>query len=276
MRKDDRITIYVSPGELFWIAGNLKLNSLPLIGGYFRGRTPDQIRDELQQGYSTLESRGYIITDGTTREVDQTLVNLVNMIASPNYALLVSTSSKEGATVQTYVYVKGSQSLSLVLKSRLYHITLYREEPVLIRSYLEWLGIGMQTAEKAVPFRMPQKDMRTLLSKVWLPPPQAQAALLESGLSQAETNKMIEMLQPFTFVSSVNRLGWQNNQIVKQGSVFLVGNTSTIWLVENPDASTEPPTLQPMAAKSAALIVNRYLRLELTGSSDDSLNEVIS
>ena len=276
MRKDDRITIYVSPGELFWIAGNLKLNSLPLIGGYFRGRTPDQIRDELQQGYSTLDSRGYIISDGTTREVDQTLVNLVNMIASPNYALLVSTSSKEGSTVQTYVYVKGSQSLSLVLKSRLYHITLYREEPVLIRSYLEWLGISTQMSEKVVPFRMPQKDLRTLLSKVWLPLPQAQAALQEFGLSQAETNKMIEMLQPFTFVSSVNRLSWQNNQIVKQGSVLLVGNSTAIWLVENPDTSGDPPMLQPMVSKVAASIVNRYLRPELSGFADESLNEIVS
>ena len=192
-------------------------------------------------------------------EVDSTLVNLVKMIGSPEYALLVNTSHRNEPSEQVFLYFKNNQSLSVVYKSRFFHLTLYQTETVLIKNFNGWIGINSQNSEKAVAARLPIGDFRGLLSKVWAGTEKTEEVLSETDISPQDTIKLAEVFNQAATAAMVNRLVWQDGRLTRQGQVTFFSNAANLWYSEESEDSPDAQLLQPITSFNAGDVLRKYL-----------------
>jgi hypothetical protein len=270
MKKEDRITIFLSPGELFWIAGHLGLKTIPLLGGAFRGRSPEEVRTAIQQGFEALINRNLVHRQGLrVVELDSTLTSVVTMVATPDYTILINSMRKDETPFQAYLFFKDSQSISVIFQDRFFHFSLVREDAALQRSLLNWMGIGGQISERALPFRSPVNDLPDLMQKFWAQPDMGVDLLKGTGLSLEDATRQADFFGQIAMVSLFKRINFQTARLSMQGQVVLVGNTGNLWAYEGVETSGELPVFQPLAASKAAGVLARYLRADLTLESKD-------
>jgi hypothetical protein len=265
MKKDDRITVFLSPGELFWIASNLGIKNLLFLSTFFRGQPPEEVRAIIQQGFETLLMRNLVHRHGSKSvEVDPSLISLVGMVATPEYADVIGSIRNGEAPIQAYLYFKSGQSISVVYKDRFFHFALYREEAALQRSLLNWLGISGQISERAAQVKLKTVDFGDLLPKIWAKPESAVDLMGSLDLSDAEANRQAEFLGAINLFSQLTRIGLQEGRLAKQSQVIMLGNAANLWVTENGDTLPETLTLQPVIASRAAHMAIRYLRTDVS------------
>jgi hypothetical protein len=270
MKKEDRITIFLSPGELFWIAGHLGIKNVPLLGSAFRGRSPEEVRTAIQQGFEALINRNLAHRQGPRQvEVDQTLLNIVTMVATPDYTIVVSSLRKDETPFQAYLFFKGSQSVSVVFQDRFFHFSLFREEAGLLRSLSIWMGISGQVSERAVQFRAPVNDLPDHIQKGWSQPDKAAELLQAAGLSPDEATRQADFLSQMSMITIMKRINFQTARLSMQGQVTLIGNSGNLWVNEGVEPTGEVPVYQPISASKAAAKLPRYLRADMTIATPD-------
>ena len=273
MKKEDRITIFLSPGELLWIAGHLGLKNIPLLGGAFRGHSPEEVRASIQQGFDILLNRNLVHRQGQHQlELDSTLASVVTMVGTPDYTILISCMRKEEPPFQAYLYFKDNQSVLVIFQDRFFHFSLFREEAALQRSLSIWMGIGGQVSEKVTQFRSPASDLSGLLQKIWSQTDKSVDILQETGLSQEDATLQADFLGQISMVSLLKRINYQKAHLSMQGQVILVGNSGNLWANEAKEPTAELPIFHPVTATKAAALLSRYLRADLTIENQDEEN----
>lgn len=278
MQKSDRITIFLSAGELFWITSYLGLRRLPLIGGHYRGRPLEEVRSEILQGYETLENRDLIRKTGARSfDVDPTLLALVNMISAPEYTLLISSTIKNGQGQRIFVYFKENESLSVVYHNRFFNLTLFVNKASLVNSLTGWMQVNMQTSEKTTSIELPQIEIRDLLLKVWEKPEGSVDLLKEIGCGQPQAEKLAETLGSLAWASTLTRVAWKTDQVVKEGQLLFLGNSGNLWINEHLNGADETGNLvlSPTKAQDAQTVIRRYLQENISPSAPEEDNEVI-
>ena len=277
MKNDDRFTVFLSPGELFYIAGNQGLKNLPLLSAYFRAQTPEDVRSLLQQGLESLTRRNLAHRLNARQvEVDPATTSLVQLVGTPEFVNVVGSLRKGELPVQVYMYFSKGQSLSVIFKERFFHFTMFREEVALQRSLVGWMGIVGQISEKGGNVPPLAGDTSEILQKIWVQPEKA-AELLESrGYSKEEAARQADFLSQITLYSTLNRVRLLDGRLVKQYQVTLMGNAANLWVQETSGdtAARAPAGMQLLPASQAALFVLRYLKPEvIMAGTDDQVIE---
>ena len=274
MKKEDRITIFLAPGELFWLAGHLGYKNIPLLGGVFRGKPPEEMRTAIQQGQETLLNRNLVQRRGLQKvEVDPFLISLIGMLALPEYVNLVSSERKDESPINVYMYFKNGQSVSVIFKDRFFHFSLYRETAVLQRSLMSWMGVLGQLSERAVPLRSPTGDITELMRKVWAQPDTTFELLRAAGVEADDATKQADTISQISLVSLLKRINWQTARLSMQGQLTVLGNSANLWYHEAAEIASETPMLQPVSASRAGLILSRFMRADL--SEEDQTEAIL-
>ena len=260
--KDEKLTIFLSPGELFCIAGSLGLATLPLVGGHYRGRSPDEIKEDINRGREVLESRGLIKRFGLRQwEVDGTLTSLVEFIARPEYALVASSWRKNESNQQVFLYFKANQCLSVVYRDRFFNLSLYREIKSVARYVNSWLGMSQQVSYEVPELELPMVDLGTLFQNLWAENPEtAPEVLKKAGVANGSAAPLWEQLSQISMVGNLTLLVRDGERFNREGQLFLLLNQVNLWMTEI--LKTVPPSLkfQPLHVSKASLRVSRYLR----------------
>ncbi|HVN53801.1 MAG TPA: hypothetical protein VMT46_05675 [Anaerolineaceae bacterium] len=260
--KDEKLTIFLSPGELFCIAGSLGLATLPLVGGHYRGRSSEEIREDINRGREVLESRGLIKRFGLRQwEVDSSLTSLVEFIAHPEYALVASSWRKNEFNQQVFLYFKARQCLSLTYKDRFFNLTLYRDLKSVSRYVFTWLGIGQQISNEVPELDLPITDLGALFQDLWAENPDFDPEVLKkAGVPAHDAAHLWEQLSQVTVVSNLTLLVREGERFNREGQLFLLLNQINLWLCET--LKTAPGSLKfsPLTAARATGRVDRYLR----------------
>jgi hypothetical protein len=260
MKKDDRVTIFLSPGELFWIASYLGYNSLPFLGGFLKNLSNEQIKDLLNDGLETLEMRSLVQDQGKVLQIDGLIQSLVGIIAVPEFALIISTVRKAEPPNQFFIFFKENRSLMVAQKDRFYNLGLFREASSLERSLNTWLGIGSQTSEKAFTLQLPGSDLIGLLSKVWKDPLTAIEILQKAGISSDKTQSIIDVLALLTNASVVNRVDWEKGTPIKTSQLFLINHSTSLWLMETTGSIPALVPLSPQNTIFAGNMIRRFIQ----------------
>ena len=260
--KDEKLTIFLSPGELFCIAGSLGLATLPLVGGHYRGRSPEEIREDINRGREVLESRGLIKRFGLRQwEVDGSLTSLVEFIAHPEYAHVASSWRKNEFNQQVFLYFKARQCLSLAFKDRFFNLTLYRDIKSVSHYVFTWLGVGQQISNEVPELDLPITDLGVLFQDLWAENPDlAPEVLKKAGVTAHESAHLWEQLGQITAVSNLTLLVREGERFNREGQLFLLLNHINLWMCEilkTPPASFK---FTPLPAAHATGKVDRYLR----------------
>ncbi|HVP21259.1 MAG TPA: hypothetical protein VMS73_05300 [Anaerolineaceae bacterium] len=258
MKKDDRLTIFLSPGELFWIASYLGYTSLPFLGSPLKNRTSDQVKELLTKGFETLEMRNLIQDQGKNLQVDPFMENLVQMIAVPEFTLIVSSIRKEEAPIQLFLYSKDQQSISVTQKDRYYNLGLFRESAALERNLTGWLCIGSQTSEKNPPFRLPACDLIKLMSDIWKNPALVNETLQKAGLAPGNSTDLTEILSTITGVSVLTRVDWESGAPAKTGQLVILSNSASLWINETTDQNSNQIELSPENSILVGKVIRKY------------------
>jgi hypothetical protein len=260
--KDEKLTIFLSPGELFCIAGSLGLATLPLVGGHYRGRSPEDIREDINKGREVLESRGLIKRFGLRQwEVDASLTSLVEFIAHPEYALIASSWRKNETNQQVFLYFKAHQCLSLTFKDRFFNLTLYREIKSVTRYVFAWLGMGQQVPTDIPELELPIVDVGAFFQNLWSENPEyAPEVLKQAGTPAGNAAHLWEQLSQVTTVSNLTLLLHDGERFNREGQIFLLVNQMNLWMCEILKAAPGTLKFQPMPSNRAALRIDRYLR----------------
>jgi hypothetical protein len=272
MKNDDRFTIFLSPGELFYIAGNQGLKNLPLLSAYFRAQSPDEVRTLLQQGLESLTRRNLAHRLNPRQvEVDPATTSLVKLVGMPDYINVIGSLRKGELPVQVYIYFSKGQNLSVVFKERFFHFTMFREEVALQRSLVGWMGIIGQISERGGNILPPMGDTSEILQKIWAQPEKASELLESRGFSKEEAARQADFLGQITLYSTLNRVRLQDARLVKQYQVTLMGNSANLWVQETSDETTTKGLggMQLLPASQAASIVLRYLKPEVIMAGPD-------
>jgi hypothetical protein len=259
--KDEKLTFFLSPGELFCIAGSLGMATLPLVGNHYRGRSPEEIRDDINKGREVLESRGLIKRFGLRQwEVDGTLSSLVEFIAHPEYALVASSWRKNETNQQVFLYFKARQCLSLTFKDRFFNLTLYREIKSVSRYVYTWLGVGSQIASEATEIELPLVDLGTLFQNLWSEEPEHAAAVLKAAGITGDLTRLGEQLNQVSTFSSLTLLTRDGERFNRDGQLFLLANPMNVWVCEILKTASATFKFLPQLTNRATSRVDRYLR----------------
>jgi len=260
MKKDDRLTIFLSPGELFWIASYLGYSSLPFLGSPFKNRTNEQVKDLLTKGYETLEMRNLIQDQGKNMlQVDAFMQNLVQMIAVPEFTLIVSNVRKDEPPIQLFLYFKEQQSISVTQKDRFFNLGLFREAAALERNLTSWLCIGSQTSERNLPVQIPAgSDIIQLMTNVWRYPELVNDTLIEAGIPQENWTNLPEVLPQVTGASVLTRVDWDSGAPVKTAQLILLTNSAAIWASENLEQKPVQNDFKPGNSMQVIKILRKY------------------
>lgn len=257
--KDEKLTIFLSPGELFCIAGSLGLATLPLVGGHYRGRSPEEIREDINRGREVLESRGLIKRFGLRQwEVDASLTSLVEFIAYPEYALVASSWRKNESNQQFFLYFKAHQCLSVTFKDRFFNLALYREIKSVSRYVYSWLGVSQQVSSDVPNLHLPMLDLGALFQSLWAEKPELAPELLHKA--GVEVDRLWEQLSQISMVSNLTLLAHEGERFNREGQLFMLLNQVNLWISEVLKTAPGSFELQPLSASRAALRVERYLR----------------
>jgi len=277
MKIDDRFTVFLSPGELFYIAGNQGLKNLPLLSAYFRAQTPEDVRALLQQGLESLTRRNLAHRLNARQvEVDPATTSLVQLVGTPEFVNVIGSLRKGELPVQVYMYFSKGQSLSVIFKERFFHFTMFREEVALQRSLVGWMGIVGQISERGGNMVPLSGDTSEILQKIWVQPDKAVELLESRGYPKDEAARQAEFLSQITLYSTLNRVKLQDGRLVKQYQVTLMGNAANLWVQETSEenANRAPGGMQLLPASQAALFVLRYLKPEvMMAGGDDQIIE---
>jgi hypothetical protein len=258
MKKDDRLTIFLSPGELFWIASYLGYTSLPFLGSPFKNRTNDEVKELLTKGFETLEMRNLIQDQGKNLQVDPFMQNLVQMIAAPEFTLILSTVRKEEAPIQLFLYTKEQQSISVTQKDRFFNLGLFRESTALERNLTAWLCIGAQPSEKNSAFVLPYNDLIKLMSEIWKNPTLVKETLNEAGISSEVAGGLADILPAATGASVLTRVDWETGTPVKTAQLLLLSNSASLWVCENTDQKSNQIEFRPENSILVGKILRKY------------------
>ncbi len=260
--KDEKLTIFLSPGELFCIAGSLGLATLPLVGGHYRGRSPEEVREDINRGREVLESRGLIKRFGLRQwEVDASLTSLVEFIAHPEYALVASSWRKNESNQQFFLYFKAHQCLSVAYKDRFFNLSLYREIKSVSRYVYSWLGMSQQVSTDIPDIELPVVDLGGLFQNLWAENPEfAPEILKKAGVSNGDSARLWEQLSQISMVSNLTLLTHEGERFNREGQLFLLLNQVNLWLGEVLKTAPGSLKFQPLHVNRANLKVERYLR----------------
>jgi len=259
--KDEKLTVFLSPGELFCIAGSLGMANLPLISSHYRGYTPEQIREEINKGREVLESRGMIKRFGPRNwEVDASLTGLVESIARPEYCMVLSAWRKNEANQQVFLYLRSRQGLSVTYKDRFFNLSVYREVKMMVKYVLGWLGIAQQSSQGQPEFSLPLMDLRAMLQKIWEKPEEGPAVLTGLGVPASEAGGLAELLNQVSSTSNLSLIIPEGERFNRQGQLFFLNNPMNLWFNESIKPPVDALKFTPVPAGKASLRIDRYLR----------------
>jgi hypothetical protein len=260
MKKDDRVTIFLSPGELFWLSTYLGYSSLPFLGGFLKNLSNEQIKELLQSGLETLEMRNLVQDQGKVLQVDGLIQNLIGIIAVPEFALIISTIRRAEPPNQFFIYFKDGRSLMVSQKDRFYNLGLFREASTLERTLTNHLGITTQGSEKASAYLLPGADFIGLLSKVWKDPTTAVDIIQKAGFPPEKSQDLVNSLSVMTNANVVNRIDWEKSTPVKTSQMFILNHLTSLWLMET--TGTIPSLIQliPQNAIYAGNTIRRFIQ----------------
>ena len=260
MKKDDRVTIFLSPGELFWIATYLGYPSLPFLGGFLKNFTNEQLKDLLSGGLETLEMRNMVQEQGKVQQIDGLIQSLIGIIAVPEYALIISSIRKSEPPSQYFIYFKDNQSLMVAQKDRFFNLGLFREVSSLERSLISGLGIGPQTSEKASSITLPGLDLIGMLSKVWKDPVASIEIFQKAGLTSEKSQVLIDTLAVITNASVINRIDWEKGTPIKTSELHLINHSTSLWLMETTGPVTASIQLNPQNTIFTGNTIRRFIQ----------------
>lgn len=271
MKNEDRITIFLSPGELFWIAGHLGFKNLPFLGAFIRGQSPEEVRITIQAGFESLRERSLVRRLNPRQvEVESTLASVVRLAAVPEYVNVVGSIRKVEAPIQVYVFNARGQRVSVIFKDRFFHFSLYREDSVLQQSLVRWMAISGQISERVTPMQLSVGDIGDLLPKIWAQPDKTSELLQAQGCSAEEAARLVPFFDQIQLYSTLNRVGVVEGRLVKQSQLTILGSPASLWVNECGEVVPKTLDLQVAPARQAAILVMRYMRPEIPLDSPEN------
>ncbi len=275
MKNEDRITLFLSLGELFWIAGHLGFKNLPFLGAFIRGQSPEELRTIIQAGFESLRERSLVRRLNPREvEVDSTLASVVRLAAVPEYVNVVGSMRKVEPPIQVYVFNAKGQRVSVVFKDRFFHFSLYREDSVLYQSLVRWMGISGQISDRVAPMQLTVGDVGDLLPKLWAQPEKVAELLQNQGYSPEEVTRLAAFFEQIQLYSTLNRVGVVEGRLVKQSQLTIMGSSANLWWSECGEVVPKTLDLQVAPARQASIMVMRYMRSEIPTDNPENTSVI--
>lgn len=263
MKKDDRISIFLSPGELYCIAGSLGYPTLPLLNSYFQKIPVEELKLMLLEGLESLKNRSLIWDEGGKTMTDLTLRNLVEVIARPQYTLGILNISRADPPSHSFIFFKSGQSLAVTQKGRYFNLSLFRDRVALKRTLDSWVGLGTQVSDKAKMIHLPSMETAIkMMTMIWKEPNKVAQMFEAAGHNEKEVDELIKVLTPCTFFSSLTRLNWDDNISTQVSRLLVFGNATTLWAQEVNQNNAILPDFKPFHVSDLSVMLRKYTNLE--------------
>mgnify|MGYP005857641555 CR=1 FL=1 len=241
------ITLALTSREMLFLIAYLKLPNTILIGNPFREASPDQLRDDLMKGRTTLIERRMLRRASATEwEFDSQLRFMLPFLTTPEYLLTIQTINAEGASHKMVIFFRENRGASLVYKSPYYHITLYNDDQVLLNFLLPVLNVGQRFSQGFTSFYTPSTGLLNILQQVWKEPESAQQLLHSGGVPEKEVEKSASYLAQIETASAILLSPKETRQDVKPNVAFLLVSKACLWWNEKVENETRLLLFDPI------------------------------
>ncbi len=221
----------LSPLELHWLAGALRLPRLPLTDDPLRHIPYSQLEVELKSGFTSLQTRGLINQTSKGCQVDRLPAAVIKLLGSAKDMLILDVYNCHGISRHAQVFTQEDTSMSVSLEEGNYQILFLPTGRAVSDYLLTQVGASFADPEAAAPQYALSQPV-TILRAAWKDPSLAGRMLKVIGIKPKEAQSLLAWAASLEWIVALDHIQIRGKVAVGGRKAVLCGTGQKSWLAD--------------------------------------------
>jgi len=248
----------LSPLELHWLAGALGVARLPLSDDPLRHIPNSRLETQLQNGLTSLQSRGLISQASGTYQVDRLPAAIVKWLGSAASVLIVDVHMRNGISRHAQVFTEQDTSMSVSLEDGNYQFLFLPTGRAVSDYVLNQAGASfadLKTAAAKYALSQPV----TVLRAAWKDASLAARMLKVVGIQSKEAQSLLAWAASLEWMVALDHVQINGKDAAGAGKAVLCGTSQKSWLARMDGQPDETAIFSPVNSQTTHASIQNLL-----------------